>query len=78
MSIGHPTALELKLGSALIHMMEHHQTGEPMDLEALRGVLSDPEVRDFIRFAKPLLPLPRQPIPLLRNCYENSEPKNDS
>lgn len=59
MSIGHPTALELKLGSALIHALEYHQTG---DLKALRDVLSDPEVSEFIRFAKPLLPQPRQPF----------------
>lgn len=58
-------SLEIKLGSALVHMVEYHETGEPADLVALQGILSDPEVHDFIKFSGPLLPQPRKPLKLL-------------
>ena len=36
--------LTIKLMSAAIHAEEHIETGEPLDLAAFKGIMSDPEI----------------------------------
>jgi len=55
------TNVEISMAAAIVHLLEHIDTGHPMDLHAARGVLSLPDVKsrfDEMRKAA-LLPLRR-------------------
>lgn len=60
-------ALHCKLSSIVVHLVEHIETGQSVDLDAARFGLRDPEVQKFFREAsnQSLIPLPRQPLQMI-------------
>ena len=55
------TPLEIQLASCVVHFVEHQLSSEPMDKEAVDGILSQPDVNFALKEMKEsaLLPLPR-------------------
>lgn len=57
-------SLNIKLASAVLHLIEHVETGHPMDWQAAIAIVKDAEVKEFLDKAGEmgLLPVPRDPL----------------
>lgn len=47
-----------KLGSAIVHAAEFHETAEPLDLQAFKSIVADPEVEAWLRSMRAMALLP--------------------